>query len=122
MPKSVKSIRWTTSLASTEFNQGRESITKGLKANGIKPGDDGRYSTAQIADAIFGSAKLEREAREAKYRAQIDDAEMIRNEREIQEGRLVYVNHVRDIIADGLTKAVQIIRMSRLSDKEKREV
>jgi hypothetical protein len=54
MPKTAATIRWTIQKAATEFDRSRETITKGIKAHSIEPGVDGKYSTKQIAAAIYG--------------------------------------------------------------------
>ena len=47
-------------------------------------------------------------------------AAMVRNERELQEGTLIRTHVVRDIIIDGVTKAVQVIRQSPMSERDKK--
>jgi hypothetical protein len=115
-------IRWTVHLAASEFGSDRAFITRQLKADNAIPGADGKYSTRQIVDAILGSTKLEREAREARHRQAIDEATQTRNELMLQEGKLCYVAQVRDRCADLFTKAVQIVKHWDVSDQKKKQV
>jgi hypothetical protein len=122
MPKEVKSIRWTVGLAATEFGNDRKFITRQLKADNAIPGADGKYSTRQIVDAILGSTKLEREAREARHRQTIDEATQAHNDLELQEGKLCYVSQVRDRVADLFTQAVQTVKHWDVSEQKKKQV
>ena len=52
---------------------------------------------------------------------QIDEAEMVKNERDVQEGKLASVSLMRDWAADIFTRLVQMInRLS--SDEQKRSI
>ncbi len=48
-------IRWTLEMGSSEFGIDRKTITKRAKTSGIIAGEDGKYSTSDLAAAIFGS-------------------------------------------------------------------
>lgn len=121
MADKLHAIRWTIQMAANEFGFDRQFLTKQIKGIGAVPGEDGKFSTRQITEALFGSAKLEREAREAKFRQQIDEAEMSKNERDIQEGRLAYVTQMKEFVTDLTTRFVQMIRQSDLKDAAKKQ-
>src|SRR5260370_40301986 len=78
----------------------------------------------QILNARLGTAMSlsprERQAREAKLQQQIDEAEMTKNERAVQEGQLASVSMMRDWAADIFTRLVQMIKQSRLSVSEQK--
>jgi hypothetical protein len=50
-------IRWSLHRAESEFGRGVRTIRAGLQAAGISPGKDGKYSTREIATALFGSGR-----------------------------------------------------------------
>lgn len=56
----MQALRWTLELASSEFDVHRSTLTKRLKANSEEPGDDGKFSTAQIFKAVAGDMESER--------------------------------------------------------------
>jgi hypothetical protein len=58
--KKFTPIRWTIEHASSEFNLDRKTVTKRVKAAGLEPGNDGRFSTAQIASALHGDLEAEK--------------------------------------------------------------
>src|SRR5215469_3549737 len=55
-----KPIRWTVEKASMEFGVHRRTITQRIREAGIETGEDGKYSTRDIADTIYGSLGAER--------------------------------------------------------------
>lgn len=122
MPNKLKTIRWTIEFAASEFGTRRDRLTAALKAAGIQPGKDGKFGTRQIVEALYESVALEREAKAARHREQIDEAEMTKLNRETQEKRLIEREHVREMLADGLTKIGQIIRQSKLPASDRRQV
>ena len=78
MPRPLTAIRWTLPEAAAEFHIDPKTLAKRVKAQGILPGGDGRYSTLQMCAAKFGNLdgaklrvanaqakKLERENAEA---------------------------------------------------------
>ena len=120
--KGIKTVRWTIEFAASEFGKPRERVSLALKTAGIRAGKDGTFSTRQIAEALYESAALEREARAAKHREQIDQAEMTRLDRETKEKTLMERPHVREMLSDGLTKIAQIIRQSKLKEEDRKLV
>jgi hypothetical protein len=112
-------IRWSLHKAETEFGHGAGTLKRGLKAAGISPGADGKYSTREIAQALFGFGTLERQAKEAKLQKAIDEGAIVRNERAQQEGKLVSLTGVKSIWADCIVKMVQFIRHCSMTEPEK---
>lgn len=53
-------LRWTIEGAASEFNIDRRTLAKRLKTEGILPGDDDRFSTADICAAKYGDYEKER--------------------------------------------------------------
>jgi hypothetical protein len=122
MPRGIKTIRWTIEFAASEFDKPRERISLALKNAEERAGKDGKFSTRQIVEALFPSVALEREARAARHRQQIDQAEMTKLERETREGQLMERPDVREGLSDGLTKFAQIIRQSKLKDADRKQL
>lgn len=120
MPGKVKTVRWTIEFAASEFGRTRPLLSAALKEQGIRADKDGKFSTRQIVEALFPSVALEREAKAAKYRQQIDEAEMTKLAMETEQKRLIERAHVRELLADGMTKIAQIIRQLKLPDKDRR--
>lgn len=120
MPGKVKTIRWTIEFAASEFGRTRPVLSGALKEAGIRADKDGKFSTRQITEALYPTVALEREAKAAKHRQQIDDAAMTKLNRETEEGKLIERSHVRELLADGMTKIAQIIRQSKLADKDRK--
>ena len=48
-----RALRWSVTRAAKEFHVDFKTLTKRLTAAAISPGDDGRYSTQQIARAVY---------------------------------------------------------------------
>lgn len=82
------SFRWTLDLAAREFGCDRRTIEKNLARESIEPGEDGKYSTAQIIAATFGDRDAE-ELREIRERA---DKLAIENRR--RRGELIPIEQV----------------------------
>ncbi len=67
----IESIRWTPGRAAEEFRVGYKLVTGGLKKSGELAGEDGCFSTIQVANAIYGDMhkqklRLATEAADAK--------------------------------------------------------
>lgn len=56
----AKAIRWTINQAALEFAVGTKTVSSALKAASISPGKDGKFSTVQIAEALFDSEHVQR--------------------------------------------------------------
>jgi|SRR6516165_286581 len=55
-----KPIRWTIERASIEFGTSPPTLGKALSQAGIRQASDGRYSTQEICQGLFGSLHLEK--------------------------------------------------------------
>jgi hypothetical protein len=73
-----KVIRWTAYEAACEFDIHRDTLSRRLKQAGIEPGEDGKWSTKQIAAAVFGDIDSEK-LRVERHRANL--LELEENER-----------------------------------------
>jgi hypothetical protein len=111
-------IRWSLHKAEVEYGRSVLRIKSGLRAAGISPGADGKYSTREIAEALFGFGTLERRAREAKMNQQIDEARLARSKLLQHEGALLPIAILKFCIADVLTNVVTFIRHSSLTKEE----
>lgn len=105
-------IRWTLTNASKEFGVNQEIIAKRLKGQGILPGEDGYYSTKQIATAVYGD--LERE------RIRLTSAEADAQEREnlLELGKLIDATEFEKDYAPIYVEMVRLIRSSKLTEDE----
>lgn len=66
-------LRWTLGVAASEFGLDRRTMAERVKASGAAPGEDGRFSSRQIATALYGDLAGEKLR---KVRAEADLAEM----------------------------------------------
>lgn len=108
-----KSIRWTIENAAAEFGINPRTLSARLKQSGTVPGDDERYSTKEIAAAVFGD--LERE-RIRKTSAEADEIEKRNRER---DGELVDVNEFAKEFDAAAVECVRIIESSPLGNADK---
>ena len=69
----AKFITWTLEAAAKEFGRSRTTVTARLADTSAKPDADGKFTTKQICDALFGSAHQAR-LREANSRAELAEA------------------------------------------------
>ena len=114
-----KLIRWSAFAAALEFGVTVNKVKKGLAQLGIEPAKDGKWSTRDIAEALFKKDALEKKAKDARYQAQIDEAKWARDRRLKQEGELVEVSAVKETMADLVITYVGFIRRSKLSATDK---
>ncbi|HEV2350816.1 MAG TPA: hypothetical protein VG028_13325 [Terriglobia bacterium] len=70
-----EALRWTLSLAASEFGINPRTVVKRVKAAGLVAGKDGKFSTAQIHAAICGDYERQR-TRKTKEEA---DAKALEN-------------------------------------------
>ena len=87
-------MRWSLRQASIEFGASRETIIRGLRANGVRTDVQTDYSTREIFDALAGDLKL--------TRAKLARAELSKIEREnaLAEGQLHSLENVQRILWD----------------------
>lgn len=87
--KSKPAIKWTLLQASAEFNTTRETLRRGLMANGVEVKPNGTFTTHEIHCALAGDGK--------KARARKDLADAIAKEREnkIAEREVIPIGEVQ---------------------------
>lgn len=109
-------IRWTLDKACKEFGANRNTLTRLVRVAGIEPGNDGKFSTAQIASAIYGDKAAEdlRKTREEADKLAIHNAK--------QRGSLVEAEAVFRTFQGVFVSMRQTILGSELSDREKDEL
>ncbi len=95
-PKAAGGLRWTILRAADECGVPREAVRRGLRAAGIEPGEDGRYTTRQIFQALHGDLEAER-IRETRARA-----ELLEMEAEEKRRTLVSMEEVAKLYANAL--------------------
>lgn len=109
----VTTLRWSVSLAAGEFNFDHGTILKRLKAASQLPGDDGFYSTAQIALAVYGDLAGER-LRKLREEADGEAMDNAYRRKELGETKFFIL-----FLADVAQSVVQHIKASQMSDQEK---
>lgn len=62
MSRILKQLRWTIEQASYEFGIDRKTLAKRVKVAGIIPGEDNKFSTANICSAVFTDGEQARAA------------------------------------------------------------
>lgn len=98
-------IRWSLYRAAQELGCHRQTLDKGLKAQGIEPGTDKKFSTRQIFNAMRGDIDAEKLelVREQKRKLQLENARTV--------GELIE----RDRVGDFLGKVFIGVRQKILS-------
>lgn len=89
MAKKFKSIRWSLSQAGTEFNLSASTVSKRVKAAGILPGEDGKFSTVDIHKAICDQEEHRKEYEKLRAGLIAAKTERARIESDIMTGKLV---------------------------------
>lgn len=72
MPRAIKPIRWTMSQASSEFGIDSKTLAKRIKSKGVMPGDDKKFSTADICRAVFSDGEAARAALAISQKTLVD--------------------------------------------------
>ncbi len=111
--KKTRPVRWNRNSASTEFNISPKTLSKRLRWNGILPGPDGCFSTAEICRAVYGDLDGE------KLRLVREQA----NERELKNeqtrGRLVDADDFRQLLTRGFSSMLSVINSANLEREDK---
>lgn len=109
-------IRWSVGQAAAEFGLDRRTMAERVKTSGAVPGEDGKFSTRQIAAAVYGDLAGEKLR---KMRAEADLAEMeVREKQKTSIPRDVFFPEI-----DRLFGAVAAtIRQSRLAPADREEI
>ena len=106
-------LRWTQKHAADEFGVHAETIRRNLRHAGVDPGDDGRYSTREIFNALAGDLTAER-IRET--RAKADGLELANAER---RGQLINAEVIFRALVECDAVIIQAIRSSKMQQQEK---
>ena len=103
-------IRWSIRKVTTEFGIAETTLKTGLKRHGISPGEDQRFTTQQIAKAIFDNERYDARLKEAKTRTAEDEAEEVHNRLLLQRGTLLRTETVEACFVEIFTQIAQCIR------------
>jgi len=116
MPAKSNPVRWSLLHAQFEFGVDRKTLQKRLNAEEVEPGKDGKYSTKQIASAVFGDIQGERlrKTREEADNLALKNAEL--------RGELVQVALVKQMISEIILANKQTILASQLEQEGKNEI
>lgn len=112
MSRNLKPLRWSVEQAASEFPINPRTLASRLKKGGILAGDDGRWSTIQILEAVCGTLEGE------KIRKTKAEADQIEMENAEAEKRLVDVTEFVNSMAPVYVEMKRLIRTSRLTDAE----
>lgn len=113
MSRTPERIAWTGERASAEFGINPRTLAARLKQTGATPDAQGRWTTKQVAAAIFGDLEFERIR---KTRA---EAEQIEKENAEQDGDLVDVEEFCKKYETTYVEMKRIILSSKLPEREK---
>jgi hypothetical protein len=113
MSRTPERLAWTQERAAAEFAINPRTLAARLKQGGEKPDEDGRWTTLQIASAVFGS--LERE----RIRKTSAEANQVETENKVAAGRLVDVDDFARNYETVYVGMKAEIMASKLSDAEK---
>lgn len=114
-PKS-ESFRWSINRAAVEFGADNSTLERRRRAAGIEPGEDGCYSTRDVAAMIFGDKEAE------TIRKISAEARQVELKNAITEGELIPVSSVIKICARVLVPVRQKILSSSLSEQERHDM
>lgn len=114
--KKLNALRWTAEQAASEFGKDARSIAKRLKKDGVAPGEDGRYSTQQIASVIF--SKLD----DAKLRKAIAEAKLAEMEVKKTEGSIVDVDSAMSLFDNVLMAIKRVVLKSKLPREDQDDI
>lgn len=109
-------LAWTQERASAEFGINPRTLSARLKQTGLEPDSAGRWSTKQIATAIFGDLEFERIR---KTRAEAEEVEKRNAE---SDERLVDVDDFCKKYEPVVIEMKRLILSSKLSEQEKHDL
>lgn len=108
----LKQVRWTQEHAASEFGINPRTLSARIKQLGILPGDDDRYSTKDIASAVYGDLERER----IRLTSAEADAQEAKNK--VEAGELINAEEFRKDYAAVAVEIVRQIRNSNLSEAD----
>ena len=114
--KKFDPIRWSQAVACSEFGIHQKTLTGRIKQYGIEPGDDGKFSTKQMASCIYGDISGEKLF---KLRA---ERELLELKLAVERSDLIRVAGLERLWLD-ITMAIRaVILGSHLSEGERDEI
>jgi hypothetical protein len=116
MAAHIKALRWTVIRASAEFGMHRDTLTKYLRREGIRPGPDGKFSTQEIVKGVYGDLRTE-QTRETRLRADKLEIELGK-ERKL----IIPAPRVFSLLENIFVAVREKILGSHLSDTEKEQI
>lgn len=98
-------VRWSINRAAGEFNVTHQTLNKRLLVKGLKPGEDGKYSTQEICGAVFGDKEGERIRllKEQADKIELENAQTRREQAPMIQVEKVWVGWalaIRDAVRD----------------------
>jgi len=115
MPRFTR-IRWTIQQAAPEFDIHSATLAKRIKTLGVEPGEDKKFSTKQICDAVFGNLDGEKLAK-IKAERELLEIELAKERKKLIESDVAFR------VWEGVVVSIrQIIKSSALSDTEKNSI
>ena len=106
----VELVRWSLAMAAANFGRDPKTLKKNVAAANVVPGDDGLFSTLEMAKAIFGDIEGER-LRKTKEEADKLELENAQTRMELVSVELVYkhfegvfISFRQKILASALTE------------------
>ena len=112
----TQALRWNLQQAASEFGMHREGLEKRRRAIGIDPGEDGKFSTRDIAAMVFGDKEAETIGKIAAERI----GQEMKNAREA--GEVMPTASAAKVAERFLVPCRQRILSSSLTDEEKDEL
>lgn len=110
-------LRWTIETASREFGPDHKTLRRRLIAAEELPGEDGKYSTAQIVGVIFG------ELHRQKLRLVREQADKLADENKARRDDLYEADVILYKAYPALFSAIRgKIAASKLTDNEKADI
>jgi hypothetical protein len=117
MNESMPALRWTIETASREFGPDHKTLRRRLVAADQLPGEDGKYSTAQIVGVIFGDLYRQ------KLRLVREQADKLADENQARRDDLYEADVILHQVYPALFSAIRdVIKASKLTENEKADI
>src|ERR1700745_2972595 len=102
-------VRWSAHSAAAELGVTYNKVMFGLKAQGILPGPDDKYSTREVFQATAGSP-LKAKAEASRWEGVIAEAELKKLRVAEAKGELIPAEQVAKVVRDAFVAYVQRVR------------
>lgn len=116
MSKPLQQIRWTMEQAAAEFGLNPRTLSARIKQLSIVPGTDSKFSTKEMARAVFGDLEMER------IRKTSAEADQIEMENKEARGDLVNVEEFCKDYDRVLLGMKRIIKSSKLPEADQDDI